>query len=168
MRTLHFITILLTASCCAVLSAEPLAHVDAFSTLKQGDTLIVRYHTSGCFHDMTHELTFHRAAEFTVSIVQLPQDTNRTGVVTLQTNRVDLGRLTLSNSDVAGSDRLMAFYRTKHDGLCTTVDHISLTQQRDGKTIATEEITDGTCQTHDMKRITRFPDLIARLSSQKQ
>ncbi len=168
MHTLKFITLLLTASCCVALSAEPLAHVDAFSKLKQGDTLIVRYHTSGCFHDAAHEFTFRRASELTVSIVQLPHDAGLAGVVTTQTNRVDLGTLTLSKSDAAGLDRLMEFYRSKHDSVCTTVDHLTFTQQRDGKTVAAEQTEDGSCQTYEMKRLTRFPELIGRLSSPKR
>src|SRR6266478_8980759 len=155
MHPLKFITLLVTASCCAALSAEPLAHVDAFSKLKQGDTLIVRFHTSGCFHDATHEFTFRRTSEFAVSVEQLPHDPARTGIFATQTNRVDLGTLTLSKSDVAGLDRLMDFYRSKHDSFCTTVDHITFTQQRDGKMVATEQIEDGSCQTYQMKRLTR-------------
>lgn len=167
MRTLHFI-ILLVALCPAVLGGEAANRVDAFSKLKQGDTLVVRFHTSGCFHNSTHEFTFRRASELTVSVVQLSRDTNRTGVVTTQTNRVDLGSLTLTKSDIAGLDRLMDFYRSKHDSVCTTVDSLSFTQQRGGRTVAAEQITDGSCQTYDMKRLTRFPDLISRLSSQKR
>src|SRR4029434_4743305 len=154
MRTLHFITFLLAVSCCVVRGAEPVTHVDAFSKLKPGDTLVVRFHTSGCFHDATHEFTFRRALELTVSVVlvQFPRDAARPGVVTTQTNRVELGTLRLSKSAVAGLDRLMEFYRSKHDSFCTTIDHISFTQQRAGKTVATEEITDGSCQTYDKKQ----------------
>jgi len=167
MRTMHFITLFLVASCCAVLSVEPLAHVDAFSKLKQSDTLIVRYHTRGCFfHGATHEFTFRQASELTVSIVQLPRDAARAGIVSTQTNRVDLGTLTLSKSDVAGLDRLMEFYRSKHDSFCTTVDHLTFTQQRNGKTVATEQIEDRS-PTYQTKRLTRFPELIGRLSSPK-
>ncbi len=168
MRTIHLIALCLAASCCSVLCAEPPARVDAFSKLKQGDTLTVRFHTSGCFHDATHEFTFRRASELSVSIAQLPRDAARPGVVTTQTNRVDLGTLTLSKSDVAGLDRLMEFYRSKHNSFCTTVDHLTFTQQRDGKSVATEQIEDGSCQTDEMKRLTSFPELIGRLSLPKR
>ena len=168
MRAIHFIALCVAASCCSLFCAEPPAHVTPFSKLKQGDTLVVRFHTSGCFHDATHEFTFRRGSELTVSVVQLPRDATRPGVITTQTNRVELGTLTLSKSDVAGLDRLMEFYRSKHDSLCTTIDRISFTQQRDSKTVATEEITDGSCQIYDKKRLTRFPELIGRLSSPKR
>ncbi|MDB6030745.1 MAG: hypothetical protein JWM16_1083 [Verrucomicrobiales bacterium] len=163
MRTLHLSMFLFAASCCTVLSANPRVQVDAFSKLKQGDTLIVRFQTSGCFHEATHLLTFRRASELSVSIVKLAPDTARTGVVTTPTNRVKLGTLTLSKPDVVGLDRLINFYHSKHDSFCTTVDHITITQQRDGKTVATEEITDGSCQTFQMKMLTTFPELIGRL-----
>lgn len=168
MRAIHFIALFLATSWCSVLCAEPPARVDAFSKLKQGDTLTVRFHTSGCFHDATHEFTFRRVSELSVSIVQLHREAARPGVVTKQINRVDLGTLTLSKSDVAGLDRLVDFYRSKHSESCTTVDHITFTQQRDGKTVATEQITDATCQTYDMKRITTFSELIRRLSPPKR
>jgi hypothetical protein len=167
MSTLHFITFL-AASCCTALPGDVTSRVDAFSKLKQGDTLVVRFHTSGGFHDATHELTFRRASELTVSVVQLPHDTAPTKVIITHTNRVELGTLTLTKADAAALDRLMRFYRSKHDSFCTTVDHISFTQQRDGKTVAAEEIRDGSCQTYDKKRLTRFPELIARLSSPKR
>lgn len=167
MCTLYFIILLLTASCYGVFAAETLAHVEAFSKLKQGDTLIVHFHTSGCFHNATYEFTFHRVSDLTVSIVQLPDDATRAGVIT-PTNRVELGTLTLAKSDATGLDRLMDFYRSKHDSFCTTVDNITFTQQRDGKKVVTEQIRDDSCQTYQMKRITRFPDLIARLRPQKR
>jgi hypothetical protein len=100
--------------------------------------------------------------------VQLPRDAARAGIVSTQTNRVDLGTLTLSKSDVAGLDRLMEFYRSKHDNFCTTVNHLTFTQQRNGKTVATEQIEDRSAQTYQMKRLTRFPELIGRLSSPKR
>jgi hypothetical protein len=62
----------------------------------------------------------------------------------------------------------MDFYHSKHDTICTTVDCLSITQQRNGQTVATEQITDGSCQTSAMHLLTRFPDLINRLSSQKR
>ena len=81
---------------------------------------------------------------------------------------MELGSLTLTTSDIAGLDSLMDFYRSKHDSSCTTVDRLSLTEQRDGRLIATEQITDGSCQIYGMTGLTRFPDLIGRLNPQKQ
>jgi hypothetical protein len=168
MRSLYFIMLLIAALSHAVLAAEPPGRVDTFSKLKQGDTLIVRFHTSGCFHDETYEFTFRRASELTVSVAQLPRSAAYAGLVAIQTNRVDLGTLTLSKPDLARLDKLMEFYRSKHRGVCTTIDHITFTQQRGGRTLAIEEITDASCQSHGMKRLTRFSDLIDRLTSPMQ
>lgn len=154
MRTLHSIALFLAASCSSMFCAEPAARVDTFSKLKQGYTLIVCFHSSGCFHNETHELAFRKASELSVSVVKLPG--------------VNLGTLTLSKSDIAGLDRLMEFYRSKHSGGCTTVDEITFTQQRDGKTLATEQFTDDSGQTHSMEGITLFRTLIMRLSPPKQ
>ena len=161
--TLCSVATLLTASCGAAPGAEPQVRIDTFSNLKRGDTLVVLFHSSGCFHDATHEFTFHRGTELTVSIVQLPGSALARPFIA-QTNRVALGTLTLSKSDVAGLDKLMEFYHARHDSFCTTVDHITFNQQRDGKTVAYEEATDGSCQIYERKDLTRFPDLIGRLS----
>src|ERR1041385_3496761 len=155
MRTFYLIQ-LLSASCCAALAQEATNRVDAFSKLKQGDTLVVRFHASGCYHDSVHEFTFRRGSELTVSVVQLPSESIFIAVTARQTNRVDLGSLMLTKSDIAGLDRLMEFYRSKHDTMWTTGVLLSFTQQSDGQTVATEQITDGSCQTYDMKGLTRF------------
>jgi hypothetical protein len=168
MRTLSLIIFFLTEFCCAVLSGELVTHVDSFSKLKQGDTLIVRFHSSGCFHDETYDLIFRRTPELAVSIVHLPCEAIRPALIDPQTNRVDLGTLTLSKSDIAGLDKLMDFYRSNREGGCTTLVKIAFTQQRDGKTVATEQVTDDSCQTYQMKRVTSFTKLIDRLSSPKR
>jgi hypothetical protein len=169
MRTLHSIALILAASsfsvfcaeptarvgsCFSAFCAEPTARVDAFSKLKQGDTLIVRFHSSGCFHNETHELTFRQASDLSLSIVKMPG--------------VNLGTLTLSKSDIAGLDRLMEFYRSKRSGGCTSVDDITFSQQRDGKTLATEQFTDDSGQDSSIAGITLFRTLIMRLSPPRQ
>ncbi len=165
---IHFAMLLLWASCSTVPPVEPAVQVDTFSKLKEGDSLIVRYHTSGCFHDATHELAFRREKQFVVSITRLSSLAVRSGVVSAQTNRVELGTLNLSQSDIAGLDSLMLFYRSGHNSSCTTVDEIVFTQQREGEAAVTEQIMDRSCQTYELKRVTRFSDLIDRLSSRKR
>lgn len=164
-----FIILLLTLSYGAALSAENLGYLPlpfTFSKLKQDDTLIVHLDNRGCFGGQTHELTFRQASELTVSVVELSQKAAPAGGVTPQTNRVDLGTLTLSSSDVDGLDRLMKFYRSwRIGGGCTIVEHITFTQQSDGKTVATQQIEDDSCQTFDMDNLTTFSELISRLSS---
>ncbi len=164
-RAARLIVLGLVACCCVVFLAKPNAHPGSFSSLQQGDILVVQFHSSGCFHGATHELTFQRGAELTVSVVQIPSGTVRSPRIAEQTNRVALGTLRLSQSDVAGLDRLMDYYHSKRSGDCTTIDDITFTQQRGDEIVASEQIVDAPCHPDEMESILRFPDLIARVSS---
>jgi hypothetical protein len=164
MRILHPM-IIIAAFCGIAAGAEPAARVDAFSKLKQGDSLMVHFHSRGCFHGRAYELTFRRASKVTVSVVRLAVDSSE--VSRIATNRVDLSTLTLSTSDVGGLDRLLKFYRSTRRSGCTTVDHISLRQQRNGETVAVEQFVDSSCQSYEKKLLTTFYGLIQRAHSQK-
>jgi hypothetical protein len=168
MHISHIITLILSVSGTTLIGAEPLAHVDAFSKLKAEDSMIVSFRTSGCFHDATYEFTFHRAEELSVDVVQLPTEIRGAWGITNYTERVALGTLTLSKSDIAGLDKSMEFYRSKHRSFCTTIDRISFTQRREGKTVAVEQITDDSCAINKVKGVTRFSELIGRLSVPKR
>jgi len=122
--------------------------------------------TSGCFHYFSYELTFQRSTETTVSVVQIERGWSQSLEVFTSTNRLSLGTLSLTKSDVEGLDRLLQFYRSSRRNGCTTVDTISISQRHDGKVAATEQFTDGSCS-HDRKDLTRITALIARLEKKK-
>lgn len=156
MRISHLIGSILLTWHCAVLGAESPAKFTAFSQLRNGDNLMARFETRGCFHRQAYELTFSKAARLTVSILQVWNDSQGT--------RIDLGSLTLSKSDIAGLERLMKFYRSDHKTLSTTRDTISFTHSRDGRTVAVAEFEDCSGESYRIKKITTVRDLVARLT----
>jgi hypothetical protein len=137
----------------SVLAAEPIS----FRKLPDGDTIEVTFQSFGCFHQAAHALDFARGKEMTVDILSLvPPKRGKA-----------LGKITVSDRDLAGLDRLMKFYRSKQPGGCTTVDTIGVVQKHDGKVVAEEKYTDSTCATYDKKDLTLFSALISRLGDKK-
>ena len=126
----------------------------------------VIFTTSGCFHFATYELKFLRSTDLTVSIVQLERVWSPARKAFTSTNRVSLGGLTLTKTDVAGLDRLLQFYRSSPRNGCTTVDTISILQRHDGKVAAREQFTDGSCS-YERQDLTRITELVARLEKKK-
>jgi len=147
-------------TCCV--SSIHAAPVTAFSALRPGDQLEAVYNTTGCFHNLEYELLFKRATALHVTIVNVDRtrsDDQRTFI----TNRVMLGSLELTNDDIQGLDRLLAFYRSGPPSCCTTVDTITMSQRHEGKVVATAKFTDGSCSVFRRKNITSFGALVARL-----
>jgi hypothetical protein len=70
------------------------------------------------------------------------------------------------NEDVKGLDRLLAFYRSKPPGGCTTVDHMTIQQRRDGKVIAEEQFTDASCSSGEKHDLTSIHHLIQQAKSE--
>jgi hypothetical protein len=81
--------------------------------------------------------------------------------------RAELGQVTLTDSDLKGLDEVLRFYRSSPRGGCTTEDTITISQVRDGKTVATERFTDDSCSTYQMKGITTFSEIVRRLEEKK-
>ncbi len=144
--------------------AAPVAKWEPFSKLEEGDSIIVRLHSSGCFHESEYEFTFRRESEFTVSIVQLPSRVNRPGCIIEETARKELEPLSLSQADTEGLDRLMEFYHSnRNNGCIGGIDRIEFTQQRNGETVAVKQIEDNSCQLGEMKDVTTLWQLIDRV-----
>jgi hypothetical protein len=166
MHTFRIIQITMVAVVCFLSRAVAADKVSTFSSLPKGDELEMIFTTSGCFHFATYELKFRRSTDLTVSIVQIEREWSVDGKAFSSTNRVSLGDLTLSKTDVAGLDRLLQFYRSSPRNGCTTVDKISITQRHDSKATTMEQFTDGSCS-YERKNLTRIRELVARLQKPK-
>jgi hypothetical protein len=166
MRAFRIISLALVAVACFLSRAIAADKVVTFSTLPKGDELEMTFITSGCFHFATYELKFCRSAELTVNVVQIEREWSRDRRMFTSTNRVSLGDLTLTKTDVDGLDKLLKFYRSSPRNGCTTVDEISISQRHNDKLIATEQFTDGSCS-YDRKDLTRITTLVARLQKPK-
>ena len=116
----------------------------SFRELARGDRLRVQYQSRGCFHNDRYDFEFEGGDALVA--------------------RSSGGRVVaLSSAQRSGLDRLLRFYRERRDGLCTTQDTITVAYFRSGRKIATERFTDGTCDTYEMKGVTRFRDVAEKL-----
>jgi len=99
--------LVLLAACTPTANAEE--KVATFSALPKGDELRVTFTTSGCFHFVAYELTFRRSTATTVSVTQIMYEGSREREAITATNRINLGELSLSKSDLEGLDKLLRF-----------------------------------------------------------
>ena len=165
----HFwnsVTVALAVGCVSV-GASAADKMDTFSKLPATDILQVRFVSRGCFHFSTHELTFRRGATSTVAVVSVLQEWSDATKQLSDVKREELGHVTLTDSDLKGLDELLRFYRSSPWGGCTTTDTITISQVRDGKTIATEQFTDSSCSTYQMKDVTTLAEVVRRLEKKK-
>lgn len=162
MRTLYFIPMfLIAAACCLYVHAAE--KVATFSSLPATDTLEVRFTSSGCFHFYTFDFLFHRGAASSVTVVSVTQQWSVKKKKYIDKSREKLGNVQLTDADLKGLDELLNFYRSQPGGGCTTVDHITVSQLRDGKAVATEQFVDGSCATHRTNSFTTLPEIAQRL-----
>src|SRR4051812_28345602 len=102
---------------CAAQSGEHLEPYSAvighpFSRIQPHDHFTVGYTSQGCFHYYAYRFEFERRDRVQVRISKLWKP------------RHHLGTVTLSDEDLAGLDRLVAYYRSHPDGACTMNDGI--------------------------------------------
>ena len=140
--------ILMKLTVCAALlilcgSVAAFAGSPSLAQLAPGDRLHVAYHSRGCFHNRKYDIDFERGIS----------------VRARSAARV----VTLSAGEIAGLDKLIAFYSSRPRGGCTTEDDITITQFRNGKRVSSEHYVDGSCSTYEMKNITRFYEIAKKL-----
>ena len=136
----------------------------SFQQLPASDSIHVTFTSTGCFHFVTYEFDFQRAATMTAKVTQVELRWNEAQKRQEEAKRIPLGTVKLSEAEIAGLDRLFTFYRSKKPGGCTTVDQITATQKNGDAVKATESFTDRTCATYDMKNLTRLTTIAAKLT----
>jgi len=144
-------------------AATAVEKVATFSALPKGDELEIVFQSNGCFHSTQYALTFRhekRTGQLEVVITQIKPAAKDAAPGTY-INAV----LEVAHEDVKGLDQLLVFYRSKPPGGCTTIDQISIKQHRDGKIIAQEEFTDGSCAVDDWKGRISIQEMIRRAES---
>lgn len=148
--------------------ASPLALAGpqvSFRDFPASDVITVTYSSSGCFSQSHYAFEFQRSASaVTAAIFRLqPQRDAQTGAE-LEPKRVALGTVALSAAEVAGLDRLLAFYRANPNGGCTTIDNI-VVAQHSGKTLKlSETFVDASCGAGQLPDATQFTALVAKLA----
>lgn len=124
------------------------ARVASFLDLPKGDLLVIHYRSSGCFHTTQATLEYRSGPKPVVRV-------KGEGRKVIRPTREEIRRL----------DSLLNFYRGPRSSNCTTVDTVTFSQIHDGKTVATETFTDGSCSSYDRKDILQIPVLLARAES---
>ena len=135
----------------------------AFQQLSAGDSIHVKFTSTGCWHDVAYEFDFQHAASFTVKVAEIKHRWNEAKQRLEEVKRIPLGTVILTEAEIAGLDRLFIFYRSCKGLGCTTVDRITATQKSSDAIKATESFTDGTCATYAMKNLTRLPSIAVKL-----
>lgn len=140
----------------------------SFRQMRDGDTIRVIYSSVGCFHFETREFEFHGGKDVTAKIIRIDRRWNEDAKQREEPVKTPLGTVRVSEAELAGLDRLLAYYRSHPLGGCTTVDEIEVTHLRGDRTIATESFTDATCGTYERKDLTLFWDLVSKLPAEPE
>jgi hypothetical protein len=155
MKAASLLPIAIAAICFTAASACFAADkIEGFSKLPSGDLLQLHFSSQGCFNHYSCDLT-------------LSHTDGSLAAVRMDTEGREIGRLELSEADIAGLDALLAFYRTNIANGCTTTDKIRISQVRDGKVIASEQFTDSSCQASAIKDVVTIESLMQRLTDKK-
>ena len=141
MKLLAYVMLLGICSSVAALGSSP-----SLAQLASGERLRIAYHSQGCFHERQYDIEFQGGASVTA----------RSGSHTV----------TLSPQQVAGLDRLFAFYRSRPRGGCTTVDTITITRFRSSERVSSEKFVDDSCATYQMTDVTRLSEIAKQLGLQ--
>lgn len=134
MKSSLFLFAMLGFACAA--SAETLK----VASLATNEVIKVEFNSVGCFQEFTkrYEIRGGPAKLFSASLVEEQWEHPRS-------KPQKIGSVVLAATEASGLDELLAFYRRKTLGGCTTVDHIRVEYERDGKKIGQEEFRDDTC-----------------------
>ena len=145
----------------ALAGARPIS----FQELSAGDTIHVKFTSSGCFGVAAYEFEFQREKTFTVKVTEIEYHlkVGNSEARLEPGKRISLGTANLTDAEIAGLDRLFMFYRFKQPGRCTTVDEISATKKSGEAVKATESFTDESCAIFDMSNLTLLPSIAAKL-----
>ncbi len=127
-------------------------------TLGVNESLVVKYTSTGCFHNSTSVLVFTSGKVSMYSVKLESPDEKKEQVE----EKKHLGDVQLSEEDVTKLEALFKFYADGPDQGCTTVDYIKVSLQKDDKVVKTYEFTDGSCSTYDMKSVLTFGELIGK------
>jgi hypothetical protein len=134
----------------ALLGAQTVPAPISFADLGINEAIEVRVISHSCFDRQIHDLKISRDEEEYVAGVSSPID------------RHVLPRLLpLNAQQVAGLDRLLAYYRRHERHGCTNSKSVTLTRRSaSGQLISTEEYLDDSCGTEYPDGVTLLPELL--------
>lgn len=139
-------------------AADPIS----FRRLQVGESIVVNYHSGGCFHSFEYDLEFVGGQKTMVSLTKIK--TRWEGEpARKRTSRHAVGLYELNEEHLQKLDDLMTFYRRNDRKFgCTTIDSIEVRHKRGAIQLKQESFTDGSCSLDDKVALT-FYELIAKV-----
>ena len=119
--------------------------VAPFSDLPEGDRIVVRYSSTGCFHFFTFEFSYSPVGNGSFDVHELQMEWSKAKQAHVERSRRYLGRVSLEKNEASKLDALIAYYREPQEFICSTVDEIHLSQIRRGRVVAEESFSDSSC-----------------------
>jgi hypothetical protein len=154
----HTLSILIFFS--LVLLKLDAAEAPSLRGLEPNQSLVVRYTSSGCFHNSTDIIVFESGQ---ASIYSVESKWGEDKKELVEVNRKLLGVVKLSDDDITKLDALFKFYAGGPNEGCTTVDQITASLKKNDKVVKTYEFSDGSCETYDLKSVLTFGALKDRI-----
>ena len=138
----------------------------SFASLAPGDVLAVEIHASGCYHNDRYDLVFARdeagstrlSGRVTALAVPPPPDSPDSPRPTIR----ELTPQAVAPAELAGLDRLLAYYRGGPPDGCTSHIAVRLSLLRGGQVIREERYSDGSCSADDQPGVISLYALLWR------
>lgn len=132
---------------CSTLGAEMLR----VEELGSNEMIRIEVLSSGCFHYAKHFYEIRGGESKTIVVSKERFKWSEMNKKLMALGVEQLGSIGLSKEEQVGLDSLFTFYRSEpHDG-CTTVDRVQIEYRRDGESIGTESIVDGSCMSGSVR-----------------
>lgn len=144
-----------------LLAALPSARAESisFAALGPREQIEVRIAAQGGFGRSCFELTLTRGECTVVAVTQQWDETRRRFV---EAARRPLGTVPLGDGELAALDALLAYYRSAHQSVCTTVEAVVVRKARFLWSPLVERYEDGSCERLGRPDLLTFDTLIAR------
>ena len=135
-----------------------------FEQLKEGQSARVEFSSKGCFHNETYEFEFRRVPALAATITRVEMKWDAAKKEYVETGRVALGTVDVSDDEAAGLDRALQFYRRpRADTHCTTSTCVSVMLRDGEKVISEEHLRENTCSIQNIAGLVLFSDLTDKL-----
>jgi hypothetical protein len=145
-----FLAVLLCSSVC---SAQ---QVLLFSQMDNGDEILIKYESSGCYHNIHSTISFRKVRGRVTAAIRNDRKKD-------QQNETELTR-----RDIQGLDNLLRYYRARQRGYCTTTDRIAISYRENGREIAREAFVDSTCRVDNIRGVLPLSEVIDRIHEKKK
>ncbi|MBN8422844.1 MAG: hypothetical protein J0L73_28305 [Verrucomicrobia bacterium] len=136
-----------------------------FSSLENGDSVELTLHARGCFQNSTSWYEI-RKSNGTCSLTKYAITWDKSVPAKIIEKKA-IGELQLTQSDIAGLDSLLGYFRSKKQSSTTTLISLQLEYYEGGRRIRVENLEDesGGFDLRNRKDIVSFHELIERFHS---